>query len=76
MPVYEIEGKGKAGFAARFECPMLYIMDTALLDEFAVRPGKACSGNSCIGLEATQAPPLPDLGKLALAMLTEPGRRV
>jgi len=75
MPVYKIGEQWTAGFAARAKCPMLYVMDRALLDEYAARLGKARSGNSCIDLKTTKALPLVELEALVLELLAELGRR-
>ena len=71
MPVYKIGQRWTAGFAARAKCPMLYVIDTALVDEYAERLGKARSGKSCIEMKESKALPLAELETLAVAMLTE-----
>lgn len=75
MPVYKVGEAWTAGFAARAKCPMLYIMDTALVDEYAARLGKARSGKSCIDLKDSKALPLAELEQIAQEMLSELGKR-
>lgn len=74
MPVYKTGDQWTAGFAARAKCPMLYIMDVALLDRYAERLGKARSGKSCIDMKETKALPLAALETLALEIIAELGK--
>lgn len=75
MPVYKVNGQWAAGFAARSKCPMLYVMDSELLDQHAERLGRLRSGKSCLDLRETKALPLAELEKLAVELVRELGRR-
>lgn len=75
MPIYKINGQWAAAFAARSKCPMLYLMDSELLDQHAARLGRVRSGKSCIDLRSTKTLPLSELENFAVELLTELARR-
>lgn len=76
FPVLVVDDAWVAGFAWRKKCPMLYVMNSALLDEFEPRLGKLRSGRSCIEWRDSKALSLKDLGALADEILAEAARRV
>ncbi len=76
FPVLAVDDVWVAGFAWRKKGPMLYVMNTALLDSFAERLGKLRSGRSCIEWRETKQLSLKDLGALIDEILAEEARRL
>jgi hypothetical protein len=54
MPVYTVNGQWTAGFATRKKCPMLYVMNAAVLDAHAGTLGKLRSGNTCVEMRLAE----------------------
>ena len=74
MPVYKAGEKWVAGFASRKKGCMLYVMDAALLDEFATQLGPRRSGKSCVELRPGKdhsAAQLEELARQILARLSQ-----
>jgi uncharacterized protein YdhG (YjbR/CyaY superfamily) len=76
FPVLTVDDAWVAGFAWRKKSPMLYVMNTALLDGYAERLGKLRSGRSCIEWRETKQLSLKDLGTLVDEILAEEARRL
>jgi hypothetical protein len=76
FPVLVVDDAWVAGFAWRKKGPMLYVMNAALLDEFAPRLGRLRSGRSCIEWRESKTLPLEDLAALADEILSEAARRL
>ena len=73
--VYVVDGNWVAGFATRKKGPMLYLMITAVLDEYSDRLGLLRSGKSCVDWKDSNHLPLRELEKLANEMLGAAAQR-
>ncbi len=71
FPVYTVDNAWRAGFATRAKGPMLYVMDSALLDRYEAELGKLRSGKSCIEYRASKTLSAGELEELAKRMLAE-----
>lgn len=70
LPIYKVDGIWTAGFATRAKGPMLYIMNTGLLDEYALVLGKSRTGKTCIEMTPTRALSLEALESIADELLS------
>lgn len=71
FPVYTMNGEWTAGFAWRAKCPMLYIMASGVLDEYADALGVLRSGRSCVEWRVSRSVTLDQLDALADRMLAQ-----
>lgn len=69
------EARWLAGFACPKKGPMLYIMNSKLLDEFADELGKLRTGKSCIEWREAESFPIESLKLTATKLLRRLGRR-
>jgi len=76
FPVRTIDDVWVAGFAFRKKCPMLYVMNTRLLDRFDERLGVLRSGRSCIEWRESKALDFDALGALVDEILAHEARRL
>ncbi|MEZ6015555.1 MAG: hypothetical protein R3F49_10605 [Planctomycetota bacterium] len=76
FPVLTVDDVWVAGFAWRKKGPMLYVMNTGLLDRFAERLGKLRTGRSCIEWHETKGLSFRELGAVANEILAIEAKRL
>lgn len=76
FPVYTVGGEWKAGFANRKQGPMLYIMETEIIDRYADTFGNLRTGKSCVMYKGNKSIEFEEVRKLGKKMLTELSKSV